>query len=172
MADDIDTSADELGRAFAALISASRTIPDFIGMWRAFAQLHHDARLRRQDAGEDSEPSPAEPVVFMTRANSVMISAGVKLGLRWQDLLSRTLPAVRGKLDAYLDEEDPFPEDRQALLTEIRRYLQELKYLIEDTGRSLQDDIDKLQDDLLPPDDPDVCDFGRIKSRRLGSMHE
>src|SRR5262245_33725144 len=123
MADDIDTSADELGRAFAALIKVSQTIPDFIAMLRAFAQLHHDARLRRQDAGEDLDPSPADPVVFMTRANSAMISAGANFGLNLQDLLSRTMPAIRGKLDAYLDEEDPLPEDRQALLTEIRRYL-------------------------------------------------
>ena len=54
----------------------------------------------------------------------------------------------------------------------IRRYLQELKYLIEDTGRSLQDDIDRLEQDLLPPDDPDVCSFDAIKRRRFGAIHE
>jgi hypothetical protein len=172
MANDIDTSADELGRGFAALLKASRSIPDVMEMWRAFANLHAAARLRKQDAGEDLGPSPADPVVFVTRANSIMLRAGVELGLKWQDLLSRTMPAIRSKLDAYRDEEDPFPEDRQALLTEITRYLQELKCLVEDSGRSLQEDIDSLQRDLLPPDDPDVCNSNDGMPPRFGSMHE
>jgi hypothetical protein len=101
-----------------------------------------------------------------------MLRAGVELGLKWQELLTKAIPAIRGKLDAYRDEEDPLPEDRQALLTEIRRYLQDLKYLVEDTGRSLQEDIDVLEHDLLPPDDCDVCEAGEGMPPRFGAMRE
>ena len=108
MATDIDTSADELARGFATLLKASRAIPDLLETWRAFATLHADDRQRQIDAGADPDqldPSAGDPMVFLVRANSIMVRAGVELGLKWQRLLSNSLPDIRCKLDAYRDDE-------------------------------------------------------------------
>src|SRR5690242_1856930 len=108
-----DTSADEIGRTFAALLKASRAAPDLIELWRAFAELQARERARRQDLRADMDggafieedpkrpewqrepPLPDDPVVFMTRIHAMLLSSRIRFGLRWQELVSRQVPAIR-----------------------------------------------------------------------------
>jgi hypothetical protein len=162
MPHNVDTLAEELGRSFTALLKASRIAPDAIQAWQVFADLHAREQELRLDAaapGDALEPFPGDPLVFFIRAQSIMLNASVELGLRWQRLLARAMPDIRQKLDLCREEEDPYPEDRQALLSAMRRYLQELKWLVADAGRSIEEDIEELHRQLLPPDDPDLSPF-------------
>jgi hypothetical protein len=43
--------------------------------------------------------------------------------------------------------------------------LQELRSLVSDAGQTIQEDIDRLQRDLLPKDDPDVVSKGPLPGR-------
>jgi hypothetical protein len=163
-----DTSADEIGRVFAALLKGSRAGPDLLELWRAFAELQARERARRQDLRADVEggafiedrartedwapepPLPDDPVVFMTRIHALILGSRIRFGLHWQELLSRQVPAIRARLDEYRAETDPPPELRWQLIDRVRELLSEIGKFAVQQGYELQHNLNKLETELIP----------------------
>jgi hypothetical protein len=165
MSFDSDTSADELGHAFAVLLKASTIAPDLTDLQHALAAFYERDRLSRKDrdidawedeASDDQLLEKNDPAVWMVRASALLLRNKLRFGLQWQRLLNQRLPQIRETLGDYRSEVDPLPELRSKLLDEIRVCLQEGAELISDHGRRVQQEIEALLDDLLP-DETGTC---------------
>jgi hypothetical protein len=163
-----DASADDLGRAFAALLKSARAGPDLAELWRAFSELQARERARLQDqrAHEDGgaffeeaargaewereKPFPGDPVVFMTRIHAALLASRLQSGLRWQRLVSQQLPKIRRRLDEYRAEEDPPPQLRRQLIDEVRELLRAIGEFAVEQGEEVQRRLDQLDRELIP----------------------
>ena len=149
---DPDTSADELGQAFAALARAARAIPDSADIWRAIADWRAGER-GSDGAGDGDDASDAsEALALMLQAHAVVLDSHVQLVRKWQRLMARSAPLIRARLDDYRAEDDPLPEVREALIDQIRLYVGDVGELAMDHGRAVKENLEKLQRELLPRD--------------------
>lgn len=145
MSVDRDETADELGRAFAALAGAAGALPDGVDLWRAI----HEWRERECEDNDRTSP-PADMLGLMLEANAVVLDSHERLTRQWQRLMARTMPRIRECLEDYRAEPDPLPERRSALIDEIRNFVGEIGELALDHGRTVKEDLVRLQRELLP----------------------
>ena len=151
MSREYDTSAEEVGRTIADLLKGARLMPDMADVWRAIGERHIRNRMHSEQAGSQrAAVSDVDPLALMVKANALVVNAGVRMGLDWQRLVSRRLPAIRRRVDEYRAEADPLPEVRNALLDEVALFLTELAEFASDQGRALQQDIEVFGRRLLP----------------------
>ena len=126
-------------------------MPDMADVWRAIGERHIHNRMHSEQAGSQrAAVSDVDPLALMVKANALVVNAGVRMGLDWQRLVSRRLPAIRRRVDEYRAEADPLPEVRNALLDEVALFLTELAEFASDQGRALQQDIEVFGRRLLP----------------------
>lgn len=150
---DSDTSADEIGKAFATLARAAGALPDSIDIWRAI----HDWREWKREGSDTPQPSAQAAILaLMLDANSVILEGQSRLVEQWQRLMACSLPRIRERLEDYRAEPDPLPELREHLIDEIRSYLGALGDLAMDHGRDVKEDFDKLERRFFCIEEPDV----------------
>src|SRR4051812_17352978 len=151
MSKEYDTSVEEVGKTIADLFKGTRLLPDMADVWRAIGER----RLRSSMQSHDPDAAPPtadsdDSLALIIRANSLVVDAGMRVGLNWQRLVERRLPSIRRRIDDYRAEADPLPEVRNALLEEVALFLNELADFASDQGNAVKQDIETLQRDLFP----------------------
>jgi geranylgeranyl pyrophosphate synthase len=151
MSREYDTSVEEVGKTIADLFKGTRLLPDMADVWRAIGERRLRSRMQSHDP-DLPEPAPDsdDSLALIIRANSLVVDAGMRMGLDWQRLVERRLPAIRRRLDDYRAEADPLPEVRNALLDEVALFFNELADFASDQGNAVKQDIETLQRDLFP----------------------
>src|SRR6185503_12980829 len=101
-------------------------LPDMADVWRAIGERRLRSRMQSPDP-HSREPARDgdDSLALIIRANSLVVDAGMRMGLDWQRLVERRLPAIRRRLDDYRAEADPLPEVRNALLDEVALFFNE-----------------------------------------------
>ena len=92
----------------------------------------------------------SDALALMLKAHAVVLDGQVQLVRKWQRLMARSAPLIRARLDDYRAEDDPLPEVREALIDQIRLYVGEVGELAMDHGRTVKENLEKLQRELLP----------------------
>jgi hypothetical protein len=171
MANDKDRSGDDLGRSLAAMLGMSRGIPELFEMWRAVADVLVEQRSSsRGGKANHRQALAADAIALVVDANALLFNNSLQYWLRWQRLVSRRVPAIRRRLEAFKAEDDPSPELRAALMDEIRLYLREMAELPCDQCRRVQHDIEELEKKIFEAAEqrPDAKQSGETTPRRGG----
>jgi hypothetical protein len=132
------------------MASAARAGPDTVDLWRAIATWHHEERVAARDAPGDGGSEAGDALALMLKAHAAFVDSQARLARQWQRLVERSAPLLRARLDDYRAEDDPLPEVRAALIDQVRLYLGEIGELALDHGRSVKEDLEALQRELLP----------------------
>ena len=89
MANDTNRSDDDLGRSFSAMLGVTHSIPEFLEMWRAVADVLIEERPGKRRGGvKDRQALAADAVALVVQANALLLSNSLQYWLRWQRLVS------------------------------------------------------------------------------------
>jgi len=157
MANTKDNAGDDLGRGMAGAFNLAGAAGDMLEFWRAMSDTLASARNRSttpDDGSSGGETPPTDPVGLMVRIHALLLDGGVRYGLRWQELISGHLPAIRHSLDELRAGEPPTEEARNALLRDVREYFRAMAVLPCDLCREMQQELRALENELFPDDEP------------------
>ncbi len=168
MASDDNVTADSFSRALASLFDLAQAGIDWASVQRAVFAYREEERERWHDlhdelSGRHLDPEPA--VLLRTAhagsdamALSVLVQAALlrsilRMGRDWQGLLRRISPDLKRAADLYQSDPDPSPRKREALVTHLRVFLQEVGEFARDQGAELNQEMSEIADEILARSD-------------------
>lgn len=168
MASDDNVTADAFSRAIASLFDLTQAGIDWGTVQRAVLAYREEERERWHDLNDElsGRHLDAEPAELLrtahagsdTLALSVLAQAALwrsilRMGRDWQRLLQRISPPLKQAADAYQADMDPSPRVREALVTHLRVFLQEVGEFARDQGAELNQEMSEIADEILARSD-------------------
>jgi len=164
MASDDNVTADAFARALASMFDLAQAGIDWASVQRAVLAYREEKRERWHDWHDElsGQHLDAEPLTSLQTAHagsdalalSVLVQAAVlrsilRMGRDWQGLLRRISPELKRAADLYQADPDPAPHTRDAFITQLRVFAQELGAFARDQGAELEREMGEMADDIL-----------------------
>lgn len=168
MASDDNVTADAFSRAIASLFDLAQAGIDWVSVQRAVLAYREEERERWHDlhdelSGRHLDPGPAEllrtahagsdATVLSVLVQAALLRSILRMGRDWQGLLRRISPDLKRAADLYQSDPDPSPSKREALITQLRIFMQQVGEFARDQGTEVNQEMSEIADEILARSD-------------------
>ena len=102
--------------------------------------------LRTAHAGSDA-------TVLSVLVQAALLRSILRMGRDWQGLLRRISPDLKRAADLYQSDPDPSPSKREALITQLRIFMQQVGEFARDQGAEVNQEMSEIADEILARSD-------------------
>jgi geranylgeranyl pyrophosphate synthase len=150
-------SSPQVAAAFASLVGAARVALDWAALMRVLAEHRLEQEELKRDASDKYfirrevvtaqrvSDLYAESERITQHFQSLLFFGVTRFGEAWKRLLEVRVPELQRCLQDFLAEGDPPPATRNAVIEQVRVFLQESGELIADQASVVRGDIEALQ---------------------------